>query len=142
MQAIAIYRERFEPSGQLQRPYVMLGINVVCAESDEEAAYQRSSVLQSFVNLRSGRPGKLPPPVRDYEATLGPAERHMLDEALSCSVHGAPETVRKGIEAFVERTGADELMITTHIHDHARRMQSFELVAREMIVTAGRDNHP
>jgi len=139
MQAIAIYRERFEPSEQLARPYVMLGVNVVVAESDAEAAFLRTSVLQSFVNLRSGRPGKLPPPVEDYEATLGPAERHMLDEALSCSVWGAPATVRAGLDAFVARTGADELMVTTHIFDHAKRLRSFELLAAEAIVTAGRD---
>ncbi len=139
MQAIAIYRERFEPSEQLQHPHVMLGVNVVAADSDEEAAFFRSSVLQSFVNLRFGRPGKLPPPVADYEASLGPAERHMLDESLSCSVWGAPEAVRTGLVAFAERTGADELMVTTHIFDHAARLRSFEIVAEQLIVTAGRD---
>ena len=139
MQAIAIYRERFEPSEQLGHPHVMLGDNVVAAESDEKAAILRTSVLQSFVNLRSGRPGKLPPPVEGYEESLGRAERHMLDETLSCSVHGAPGTVKAGLEAFIARTGADELMVTTHIHDHEARLRSFEIVAEQMIVTDGRD---
>ena len=139
MQAIAIYRERFEPSEQLGHPHVMLGVNVVAAESDEKAAFLRTSVLQSFVNLRSGRPGKLPPPVEGYEESLGRAERHMLDETLSCSVHGAPGTVKAGLEAFIARTGADELMVTTHIHDHEARLRSFEIVAEQMIVTDGRD---
>ncbi|MDA1072523.1 MAG: LLM class flavin-dependent oxidoreductase [Proteobacteria bacterium] len=139
MQAIAIYRERFEPSEQLGHPHVMLGVNVVAAESDEKAAFLRTSVLQSFVNLRSGRPGKLPPPVEGYEESLGRAERHMLDETLSCSVHGAPGTVKAGLEAFIARTGADELMVTTHIHDHEARLRSFEIVAEQMIVTDGRE---
>ena len=139
MHAIAIYRERFEPSEQLGHPHVMLGVNVVAAESDEKAAFLRTSVLQSFVNLRSGRPGKLPPPVEGYEESLGRAERHMLDETLSCSVHGAPGTVKAGLEAFIARTGADELMVTTHIHDHEARLRSFEIVAEQIIITAGRD---
>ncbi len=138
MQAVALYRERFEPSEQLDRPHVMLGVNVVAAESDEKAAFLRSSVLQSFVNLRTGRPGKLPPPVEGYEATLGAPERHMLAETLSCSVHGAPATVKAGLEAFIARTGADELMVTTHIHDHAARLKSFEIVAEQMIAGQGR----
>ena len=140
MQAIAIYRERFEPSEQLGHPHVMLGVNVVAAETDEKAAFLRSSVLQSFVNLRSGRPGKLPPPVEGYEETLGAAERYMLAETLSCSVHGSPETVKAGLEAFIARTGADELMVTTHIHDHAARLKSFEIVAEQLIVTDGRES--
>ncbi|MDA0218500.1 MAG: LLM class flavin-dependent oxidoreductase [Proteobacteria bacterium] len=139
MQAIAIYRERFEPSEQLGHPHVMLGVNVVAAESDEKAAFLRTSVLQSFVNLRSGRPGKLPPPVEGYEESLGRAKRHMLEETLSCSVHGAPGTVKAGLEAFIARTGADELMVTTHIHDHEARLRSFEIVAEQMIVTDGRE---
>jgi len=139
MQAIALYRERFEPSEQLARPHVMLGVNVVAAETDEKAAFLRSSVLQSFVNLRTGRAGKLPPPVEGYEESLGAAERHMLDETLSCSVHGNPATVKAGLEAFVARTGADEIMVTTHIHDHQARLQSFEIVADQMIVRGGQE---
>ena len=132
MQAIEIYREKFELSEQLETPYVMLGLNVVAADSDEEARFLRTSVLQSFVNLRSGRPGKLPPPVADFEDRLMPAERMMLDAALSCSAVGAPETVNREIAAFIENTGADEIMITSNIHDHAKRLHSFELVAALM----------
>ena len=132
MQAIAVYRERFEPSEQLDEPYVMLGMNVVAAETDAEARFLKTSVLQSFVNLRRGMPGKLPAPVAGYEDRLTPAERMMVDEALSCSTADAPDTVEHDIAAFVERTGADEIMITCNIHDHAKRLRSFELVAERM----------
>lgn len=127
--AVAVYRQQFEPSDQLKKPHVMLGMNVVVADSDEEAAFLKTSVMQSFVNLRRGRPGKLPPPVADYKERLMPAERMMLDDALSCSTAGTPETVAREINAFVARTGADEIMATCHVHDHARRLRSFELLA-------------
>jgi alkanesulfonate monooxygenase SsuD/methylene tetrahydromethanopterin reductase-like flavin-dependent oxidoreductase (luciferase family) len=86
-------------------------------------------VQQSFVNLRSGRPGKLPPPRAGYYETLDPAPKAMLDQALSCSVVGSPETVRAGIEAFAARTGADELIVTANIFDHKARLRSFEILA-------------
>ncbi|MBT5433742.1 MAG: LLM class flavin-dependent oxidoreductase [Rhodospirillaceae bacterium] len=129
MQAIAIYHERFEPSAQLDKPYVMIGMNVVAADTDAEAEFLRTSVLQSFVNLRRGRPGKLPPPVEDYESRLMPAEKMMLDESLSVSAAGTPETIEREIDAIIEKTGTDEIMVTCHIHDHAKRLRSFELVS-------------
>jgi luciferase family oxidoreductase group 1 len=128
--AIALYRERFTPSKFLDRPYVMLGLNVTAAETDDEASLLFSSVQQAFVNLRTGRPGRLPPPVRDYEAGLGDSERAMLDHALYCAVVGSPQTVKAGLEAFIARTGADELMIAGQIFDHAARLRSFEIVAQ------------
>ena len=132
MQAIAVYRERFESSEQLDKPYVMLGMNVVAAKTDEEARFLKTSVLQSFVNMRRGTPGTLPPPVAGYEDRLVPAERMMLDEALSCSVAGAPDTVEREITAFVERTEADEIMITCNVYNHAKRLHSFKMVAEMM----------
>jgi luciferase family oxidoreductase group 1 len=128
MQAIQIYRETFKPSAQLAKPYVMLGFNAFAAETDEEATFRASSWQQAFVNLRSGRPGRLPPPVKDYYANVGPSERALLDSVLSCSAVGSPETVRAGLAAFIERTGADELMITSQVHDHAARLRSYEIV--------------
>ncbi|MES2711779.1 MAG: LLM class flavin-dependent oxidoreductase [Pseudomonadota bacterium] len=129
MQAIHIYRERFRPSERLGAPRVMLGLNVFAAETDGEARRLFSSLQQAFLNLRSGRPGKLPPPVDDLDAQLDPYARAMLDDALACSVVGGPEGVRRGIEAFAERTGADELMVTAQIYDHAARLRSFEILA-------------
>jgi luciferase family oxidoreductase group 1 len=129
MQAIEIYRADFKPSAQLAKPYVMLGFNVAAADTDEEAAFRASSWQQSFVNLRSGRPGRLPPPQEGYYERVGPAERALLDSVLSCSAIGAPSTVRAAIAAFIERTGADELMITSNMYDHHARRRSYELTA-------------
>jgi luciferase family oxidoreductase group 1 len=129
-EAVEIYRTRFRPSEQLAQPYVMLGINVFAAETDEEARRLFSSVQQAFVNLRSGRPGRLPPPVDDYESRLTPVERSIIEQALSCTVTGSPETVRRGLEAFIARTQADELMVTAQIFDHAARLRSYQLTAQ------------
>ena len=127
--AMAVYRERFRPSARLAAPHVMLGVNVFAAETDAEARRLFSSLRQSFLNLRSGRPGKLPPPVEDFDARLPPQARAMLDNALACSVVGGPETVRRGLQAFAAGTGADELMVTAQIFDHAARLRSFEILA-------------
>src|SRR5688572_8913232 len=127
-EALRVYRERFEPSEQLDRPYVMLGFNAIAADSDEEAQLLATSVQQAFVALRIGHPIRLPPPLEGYAETLPLEARAILRQVLSCSAIGAPATVRSAIEAFVERTGADELMITAQIHDHEARLRSFELV--------------
>lgn len=125
--ALDLYRSRFEPSEQLAKPYVMLGLNVFAADTDGEARLLFTSLQQAFVNLRSGRPGLLPRPVAGYRPPEG-AEA-MLERALSCAVVGAPETVNAGLEAFAARTGADELMLTAQIHDHAARLRSFQIVS-------------
>jgi luciferase family oxidoreductase group 1 len=130
--ALEVYRARFRPSAALGEPRVMLGLNVVAAGTEAEARRLMTSLQQAFVNLRRGRPAPLPPPVDDpehLERQLAPHERTMLDEALSCSIVGPPDAVRKGLAAFVERTGADELMITSQIFDHAARLRSFEIAA-------------
>lgn len=129
MQAIRIYRETFKPSAQLQKPHVMLGFNVFVADTDAEAEFRASSWQQAFVNLRGGRPGRLPPPVEGYRQRVGPSENALLDSVLSCSAVGSPETVRAGFDAFIARTGADELMITSQVFDHAARLRSYELLA-------------
>ncbi|WP_437638116.1 LLM class flavin-dependent oxidoreductase [Sorangium sp. So ce854] len=130
MQAIALYRREFRPSAELAQPYVMLGLNVFAADTDDEARLLWTSLLQAFVNLRRGRPGPLPPPAEGFERELGPLERAGIEQALSCSVVGAPDAVRRGIEAFIARTRPDELMVTSQIFDHAARVRSFELTAR------------
>jgi luciferase family oxidoreductase group 1 len=127
--ALDIYRSRFQPSEQLDKPYVMLGLNVFAAESDAEAKLLFTSLQQAFVNLRTGRPGKLPPPVAGYDTQIHTAAKVMLEHALSCAIVGSPETVRSGLDAFIRRTGADELMVTAQIHDHAARLRSFEILA-------------
>jgi luciferase family oxidoreductase group 1 len=129
MDAIEVYRANFQPSAQLERPHVMLGFNVIAADSDEEAQLLATSLQQAFVNLRSGRPSKLPRPRPGYYESLGPGERAVLESVLSASAIGSPQTVQRGIEAFIARTQADELMITAQIHDHAARLRSYDIVA-------------
>jgi luciferase family oxidoreductase group 1 len=133
MDAIAVYRDRFRPSERLAKPHVMLSVNVFAAETDEAARHLFSSLQQAFVNLRRGRPGKLPAPVAGYEEALDPQAFAVLRHALACSVVGGPETVRRGLGEFVARTGADELMVTAQIHDHAARLRSFEILAEVAI---------
>jgi len=130
--ALDLYRGRFQPSAQLERPYVMLGFNVFAADTDEEARLLATSVQQAFVNLRSGRPTRLPPPVAGYYEQLPPAWRAVLDAALACTAIGTADEVGAALAAFVARTGADELMLTAMIHDHAARLRSFEIAAKSL----------
>jgi alkanesulfonate monooxygenase SsuD/methylene tetrahydromethanopterin reductase-like flavin-dependent oxidoreductase (luciferase family) len=129
MQALDIYREQFRPSAQLQQPYAMPGFNVYAADTDATGRLLASSMQQAFVALRTGRPGKLPPPVADYPAQLPPAWRDMLAESMSCSAIGAPDTVREQLAAFIARTDADEIMISSPIFDHAARKANYRIAA-------------
>jgi luciferase family oxidoreductase group 1 len=129
MEAIAVYRQRFRPSAKLKTAYVMLGFNVFAADTDDEAQLLSTSMKQAFVNLRSGRPSRLKPPVRDYEKSLTDREHAILDQVLSCAAIGSLETVIRELKSFIAKTGADELMITSQIFDHAARVHSYELAA-------------
>lgn len=129
MGALAEYRTRFAPSRWLDKPYAMLGFNVFAADTDEKGALLATSLQQAFVALRTGQPGKLQPPVADYGERLPLEQRAQLDHLLSCSAIGSPQTVKAATEAFVARTGADELMITSQIFDHQARVRSFEILA-------------
>ena len=133
MQAIALYRSSFKPSAQLERPCVMLGYNVFAADSEEQAQFLASSMQQAFVNLRSGRPGRFPPPVRGYLDSITPQQRDVLDEVLSCSAIGTRDTVQRAMQAFVEQTGADELMISSMIFEHTARLRSYEITAELLV---------
>jgi luciferase family oxidoreductase group 1 len=128
-QAISIYRSSFQPSAQLDKPHVMLGFNVFAADTDEEARFRATSMQQAFVNLRTGKPSQLPPPKAGYLESLPPPERAMLDSVLSCTAMGSPETVQRQLQEFITRTGADELMITSQIFEHAQRLRSYEITA-------------
>jgi luciferase family oxidoreductase group 1 len=132
MPAVELYRATFKPSAQQAKPYVMLGFNVFAADTDDEAQVLATSMQQAFVNLRSGRPAQLPQPKPGYAEQVGPAEQALLRSVLSCTAIGGPATVRKGLEDFVTRTGADELMITSQMFDHAARKRSYELTAGVM----------
>jgi luciferase family oxidoreductase group 1 len=130
MPALQIYRSRFKPSRQLQRPHAMVAANIVAADTDAEARYLFTSLQQAFVRLRRGEPGPLPAPVSAVETVTSEAERAGLSQALACSFVGSIATVAPGLREFLERTGADELIISGHIHDHHARLRSFELAAQ------------
>ena len=125
--ALAVYRRDFRPSAALDKPHVMPAMTVICAETDEAAQLLASSQLQSFVRLRSGTPGKLPPPVKDYRASLPAAHQAMLAHIGQASAIGSPETVRGAIERFVQRTGADEIIVAGSTYDPAARVRSLRL---------------
>ncbi|MFN8635604.1 MAG: LLM class flavin-dependent oxidoreductase [Chloroflexota bacterium] len=127
--ALQIYRERFKPSAQLESSYAMAGLPVIAAETDEEARYLFTSAQQSFTNLRRGQPGPLPPPVDDIDQFWSPMEKLNASRMQRFAVVGSPETVRNGLEQFLELTGADELMTVSAIYDHAARVRSVEITA-------------
>ena len=127
--ALELYRSGFQPSRTLQRPHVMLGVSVVAADTDAEAARLATSLQQQFLALQRGRPVQLQPPVDSMDALWSPLERAQVEHVLREAIVGGPDAVRGGLEAFVARTGAEELMITSHIHDHGARVRSYEIVA-------------
>src|SRR5690606_4698505 len=129
MEALAVYRANFQPSKQLEKPYVMLGFNVFAADTEREAAFHASSAQQAFINIRTGQRKRLPPPVDNYLKQIGWREHNILEQVLACSAVGTPDMVEKEIRDFIALTQADELMITCQMYDHAARMRSFESVA-------------
>jgi luciferase family oxidoreductase group 1 len=129
MQALAVYRARFKPSAQLAAPYAMPGINVVAAETDEEARYLATSLQQRFLGMVRGARGKLQPPVADIESHWSPAEKAHVSQMLRYAFIGSPDTLKRSLGAFLRETVADEIMITAPIFDHEKRKRSFTLVA-------------
>ena len=127
--AVEIYRARFKPSAALQKPYVMLGLNVFAADTEREAVRLFSSLQQQFINLIRGTPGQLNPPVENIADYWQPGEQAHVERSLACAVVGDRETVREGLQNFIDDTAPDELMITAQIYDHAARLHSFEIVA-------------
>ncbi|SRR5690606_7715599 len=127
--ALEIYRSRFKPSDQLDRPYAMVGANVVAADDDRTAARLFTSAQQSFANLLRGTRGKLPPPIDDIEAYWSPAEKAQASRMLACSFVGSRNAVRDGLARFIEGTGADEVIVVAAIHDHRARLRSYEILA-------------
>lgn len=129
LHALDIYRSRFRPSGQLQEPYCMAAIPLYAAESEERARFLMSSVQQQFIALRRGTPGPLKPPVENIEQQFSAAELAGAQHALREAVVGGPAQVRAGIEAFIKRTGVNEIMFSSHIFDHEQRLTSIRLAA-------------
>lgn len=127
--ALHVYRSQFRPSAQLHKPYFMLTVNVLAAETAEQARYHFTSHQQAFINLRRGRPGQLPPPVADIESFWSPAEKAMVNHSLAYSFVGTGAQVENGLREVIADLQPDELMLTGHVHDHAARLKSFEIAA-------------
>ena len=135
MSAVEIYRSTFRPSEQLQKPYVMLGFNIFAAPTDDEGRLLATSLMQAFASLRRGEPRKLQPPNPAFEESLTDMERAQLEQVLQCSAIGAQATIKTSIEAFIARTGADELILASHIYDHSARVRAYEIVAEVMALS-------
>ena len=129
MAAMRIYRERFKPSAQLDRPYAVVGVNIIAADTDREARRLATTQQMSFTNIFRGARTLSQPPIDDIDSYWSPAERYQAQQMLQRSIIGSRETVAAGIEALVAETGADELMIVSDVYDHAQRLQSFETIA-------------
>jgi luciferase family oxidoreductase group 1 len=127
--ALQIYRCRFKPSEQLDRPYTMVGVNIIAATSDDEARRLATMQQMAITNIFRGSRGLSQPPIDDIESYWSPAEKAQAMSMLARSILGSPDTVRSGIYALVAETGADELMIVSDVYDHATRLRSFELIA-------------
>lgn len=132
MPALEIYRSRFKPSAQLERPYAVAGINVIAADTDAEAKRLATTQQMSFADLVGGRRGLSKPPIDDIESYWSPAERAQANQMLARSVVGSPNTVRKELDAFIAETGVDELMIVTDVYEHQARLHSIGLTAEAM----------
>lgn len=140
--AVRTYRESFQPTDAMQRSYLMIGVSVICAPTDEEAQWLSRSGALSFVRLRTGRPGRFPSPEEAASYAFSPQEVALLEERKASVIVGDPATVRDGLAALVTRTGADELMVTTTVFAHSDRARSYELLARAVGLEAGRGADP
>jgi luciferase family oxidoreductase group 1 len=127
--ALKIYRQYFQPSAVLEKPYAMVGAGVFAAHSDAEAKRLFSSVQLQFLNLLRGTPGELNPPVDDIELLWSPQEKQQIARTLACAIVGAPATIKQGLQTLIAETQADELIVTAQIYDHAARLHSYELLA-------------
>lgn len=129
LSAVDLYRKRFKPSDQLALPYVMVGVNIIAADTDAEAHRLATTQQMSFTDLLRGVRGVSRPPILDMESYWSPAEKAQVRQMLARTIIGSPHMVRAGIDALVEETGADELIVVSDIYDHAARLHSFNLIA-------------
>ena len=129
MPALQIYRSNFRASPQLAQPYSMLGVNVIAAETDGEARFLATSGRESFANVRRGMPTTLPPPNREFERDVVPFGAIPLEEVTSIAMVGSAATVTDGLRRFIALTRPDELIVVSHIYDHAACVRSLEILA-------------
>ncbi len=131
--ALKIYRDRFKPSAQLDRPYALVGVNIIAAPTDEEATFLATSQQMSFANMVRGARKLTQPPIADIETYWTPQEKAQATRMLACSIVGSADTVRRGMQQFAERTGADELLVVSDVFDPALRLRSFEMIAEAAV---------
>lgn len=131
-QAIDLYRSTFQPSKQLDKPYALIGVNVIAAERDEEARYLATSQQMSFADIFRGARGLMQPPIEDIDSYWTPQEKFQACRMLGCSVVGSPDSVRAGLAKLIDDTGADELMIVSDVFDFAKRLRSLEFIMQAM----------
>jgi alkanesulfonate monooxygenase SsuD/methylene tetrahydromethanopterin reductase-like flavin-dependent oxidoreductase (luciferase family) len=131
--ALELYRNGFTPSESLEAPYAMLGVSLVAADSDEEAQRLSTSLQQQFLALQRGRPVQLQPPVETMDGLWAEWEKSAVERTLRHAIVGSPETVRRRLDAFIAQTRADEVIVTSHIYDHAARLRSYEIVSEVAI---------
>jgi luciferase family oxidoreductase group 1 len=127
--SLELYRKTFQPSDDLQKPYAMVALNIVAAETDAEAEFLATSQYQSFLNLIRNKPGKIPPPVEDMNQIWTPQEKALVNSRTGGSIIGSRETVKQKLEEYLEQTKADEIMVNAMIFDHKARLRSYEIVA-------------
>ncbi len=128
-EALAVYRRYFKPSKQLDKPYAMIGANIVAADTDEEARFHFTSLQQAFTNMTRGKRGQFPKPINDIETYWSPPEKAMASQMLECSIVGSKETVRTGLQRLIEKTQADEVMLTSSIYDLEARLKSLKIIS-------------
>lgn len=127
--SLELYRKVFQPSDDLQKPYAMVALNIIAAESDEEAEFLATSQYQSFLNLIRNKPGKIPPPVADMNSIWNEREKALVASRTGGSIIGSRETVKRKLEEYLEQTKADEIMVNAMIYDHEKRLRSYEIIA-------------
>ena len=128
-QAIEIYKNNFVPSEQLKKPYLILGLNIFGAENIEEAEYLRTSSLQSYINLRKGKPGKLPPPKMNFQKNTSDEDKKLISGMVSCYSAGNSQDLKKGIKDFLDKTKANELILVSSIYDQEKRLNSYKIAS-------------
>lgn len=133
--ALQIYRSQFQPSETLAKPHAMIGVNVFAADTDAEAQRLFTTLQQLFLNLIRGHPRQMPPPVENMADLWNPLEEAHVRRMTQVSVVGGPDTVRSGLEALLDATGADEIVATAHIFDHQARLRSFEILSETFLST-------
>lgn len=127
--SLKLYRQTFQPSDDLQKPYAMVALNIVAADTDEEAEFLATSQTQSFLNLIRGKSGKIPPPVENMDSIWNAQEKALVASRTGGSIIGSKETVKRKLEEYLEQTKADEIMVNAMIYDHQKRLRSYEIIA-------------